>query len=126
MHNADHGTCRLGANPHAWRPLRSACRLVRFKAKGNRQTAVQGSGARLTHTLVRLGAASARWRRHRHGSPMSSKYAGRPDAVRALVQPDRVHRDLYIDEELFALEREHFFSNTWNYVGHDSQVPQPG
>ena len=48
------------------------------------------------------------------------------DAVRALVEPDRVHRDLYIDPELFALEQEHFFANTWNYVGHDSQVPNPG
>ncbi len=57
---------------------------------------------------------------------MTSKYRARPDAVRSLVQPDRVHRDLYIDEEIFALEREHFFVNTWNYVGHDSQLPQPG
>jgi phenylpropionate dioxygenase-like ring-hydroxylating dioxygenase large terminal subunit len=56
----------------------------------------------------------------------TSKYTGRPDAVHALVQPDRVHRDLYIDDELFALEREHFFVNTWNYAGHDSQLPQPG
>jgi phenylpropionate dioxygenase-like ring-hydroxylating dioxygenase large terminal subunit len=55
-----------------------------------------------------------------------SKYRGQPDAVRALVQPDRVHRDLYIDAEIFALEQEHFFANTWNYVGHDSQVPKPG
>lgn len=55
-----------------------------------------------------------------------SKYRGRPDAVRALVEKDRVHRDLYIDEELFALEQEHFFSNTWNYIGHDSQVPNAG
>ena len=43
----------------------------------------------------------------------------------ALVQADRVHRDLYLSEELFALEQEHFFANTWIYVGHASQVPQP-
>jgi phenylpropionate dioxygenase-like ring-hydroxylating dioxygenase large terminal subunit len=54
------------------------------------------------------------------------RYRGDPAAVSALVQPDRVHRDLYIDEEIFALEQEHFFANTWNYVGHDSQVPKPG
>ena len=53
-------------------------------------------------------------------------YLGNPDAVRALVQPDRVHRDLYIDPEVFALEQEHFFANTWNYVGHASQLPKPG
>jgi phenylpropionate dioxygenase-like ring-hydroxylating dioxygenase large terminal subunit len=46
--------------------------------------------------------------------------------VAALVEPDRVHRDVYLSEELFALEREHFFVQTWNYVGHASQVPQAG
>ncbi len=55
-----------------------------------------------------------------------SRYRGQPEAVRALVQGDRVHRDLYIDDEIFALEQEHFFSNTWNYIGHGSQLPQPG
>ena len=55
-----------------------------------------------------------------------SRYRGRPDAIRALVEPNRVHRDLYIDAELFALEQEHFFANTWSYVGHESQVPMPG
>jgi benzoate/toluate 1,2-dioxygenase subunit alpha len=53
-------------------------------------------------------------------------YRGNPDAVRALVQPDRVHRDLYISQDLFELEQEHFFANTWNYAGHGSQLPQPG
>ncbi|RYF62302.1 MAG: oxidoreductase, partial [Comamonadaceae bacterium] len=57
---------------------------------------------------------------------MSHLYRGRPDAVRALVQDDRVHRDLYLSEELFALEREQFFANTWNYLGHASQVPNAG
>ena len=54
------------------------------------------------------------------------RYRDDPAAIRALVQPDRVHRDLYIDEELFALEQEQFFANTWNYVGHDSQIPNLG
>lgn len=53
-------------------------------------------------------------------------YRGNPDALRALVEPDRVHRDLYISDEVFALEQEHFFANTWNFVGHDSQIPQVG
>lgn len=55
-----------------------------------------------------------------------SKYRSNFQALRALVQPDRVHRDVYIDPELFELEQEHFFANTWNYVGHDSQLPNPG
>ena len=57
---------------------------------------------------------------------MPNRYRGRPDAVRALVRDDRVHRDLYLSEELFALEREQFFANTWNYLGHASQVPNAG
>ena len=43
--------------------------------------------------------------------------------VLSLVEDDRVHRDLYLNPELFALEQKHFFANTWNYVGHASQVP---
>ncbi len=53
-------------------------------------------------------------------------YSGNPEALNALVQPDRVHRDLYISDEVFALEQEHFFANTWNFVGHDSQIPKQG
>src|SRR6478672_8146329 len=55
-----------------------------------------------------------------------SRYRGRPDAIRALVEPDRVHRDLYIDAEIFALEQEHFFANTWSYVCHASQLKNAG
>ncbi len=46
--------------------------------------------------------------------------------IAALVQDDRVHRDLYLSSELFALEQRHFFANTWNYLGHASQVPAAG
>ncbi len=53
-------------------------------------------------------------------------YRGNSAAIAALVQDDRVHRDLYLSEEIFALEQEHFFANTWSYVGHASQVPNPG
>ena len=47
-------------------------------------------------------------------------------AVRALVEEDRVHRDVYLSDEIFALEQRHFFANTWNYLGHASQVPNSG
>ncbi|QDL37258.1 aromatic ring-hydroxylating dioxygenase subunit alpha [Rhodoferax sediminis] len=46
--------------------------------------------------------------------------------IAALVQDDRVHRDVYLNEELFALEQQHFFANTWSYLGHASQVPAAG
>jgi phenylpropionate dioxygenase-like ring-hydroxylating dioxygenase large terminal subunit len=55
-----------------------------------------------------------------------SRYREDPDAVRALVQDRRVHRDLYIDPELFELERERFFARTWQYAGHASEIPDAG
>ncbi|MBL0089419.1 MAG: Rieske 2Fe-2S domain-containing protein [Ideonella sp.] len=55
-----------------------------------------------------------------------SKYQGQPDAIRALVRDTEVHKDAYIDQEVFELEMEHLFANTWVYVGHASQVPNKG
>lgn len=43
-----------------------------------------------------------------------------------LVQPDRVHKDLYLSDELFAREQRELFGRTWNYLGHASQIPQTG
>ncbi len=43
-----------------------------------------------------------------------------------LVQDDRVHRDAYVDAAVFALEQERIFRRAWLYVGHESQVPNPG
>ncbi|HYF20112.1 MAG TPA: aromatic ring-hydroxylating dioxygenase subunit alpha [Ramlibacter sp.] len=48
------------------------------------------------------------------------------EQVRALVEPDRVHRDLYTSPHVFEWEQRHFFANTWNYVAHASQVPAAG
>ncbi len=55
-----------------------------------------------------------------------SKYRGNRQAIEALVREGAVHRDLYIDQELFELEMEHLFANTWIYVGHESQIPNAG
>ena len=46
--------------------------------------------------------------------------------IAALVEDDRVHRDVYLSADVFALEQQHFFANTWNYLGHASQVPAAG
>ncbi len=53
-------------------------------------------------------------------------YREDPQRLAALVRPDSVHRDVYRDPEVFELEMERLWRNTWIYVGHDSQVPQPG
>ena len=55
-----------------------------------------------------------------------SHYTGDADRIRKLVREAEVHRDVFIDEELFHLEMEHLFANTWVYVGHDSQTPNEG
>ena len=54
------------------------------------------------------------------------RYRDDSQALLKLVEPDRVHRDVYIDPEVFALEMERLWSRTWIYVGHTSQVPQAG
>jgi phenylpropionate dioxygenase-like ring-hydroxylating dioxygenase large terminal subunit len=46
--------------------------------------------------------------------------------IRALVEPDRVHRKCYTDPEIFALEMQNIHEKTWIYVGHESQVKNPG
>ena len=38
----------------------------------------------------------------------------------------RVHRSAMISEEICALERERIFDRCWLYVGHDSEIPNPG
>jgi benzoate/toluate 1,2-dioxygenase alpha subunit len=55
-----------------------------------------------------------------------ARYRGNVEAIKGLVRETEVHRDVYIDEEVFQLEMEHVFANTWAYVGHDSQVAKPG
>ena len=48
------------------------------------------------------------------------------EEIAALVEPDRAHRKAYIDPDLFDLEMERIFENAWVYVGHESQVKNPG
>ena len=43
-----------------------------------------------------------------------------------LIRDDEVHRDVYVSEEVFALEMDRIFGSAWIYVGHDSQIPEPG
>jgi phenylpropionate dioxygenase-like ring-hydroxylating dioxygenase large terminal subunit len=43
-----------------------------------------------------------------------------------LVQPDRVHRTVYSDAEIFDREIAEIFHKQWIYCGHESQVKEPG
>ncbi len=45
-----------------------------------------------------------------------------------LVDTERgtVSRRLYVDEELFELEMERIFTQTWVFIGHETEIPEPG
>lgn len=43
-----------------------------------------------------------------------------------LIGEDRVHGSLYYDPAVFRDELERIWYRTWVYVGHESEVPQPG
>ncbi|MGI9229039.1 MAG: aromatic ring-hydroxylating oxygenase subunit alpha [Gammaproteobacteria bacterium] len=44
----------------------------------------------------------------------------------SLVREDSVHRDVYTDPEIFQLEMQRIWGRAWIYVGHESQVKEPG
>ncbi len=46
--------------------------------------------------------------------------------IENLVQPTRYHRNVYTDPEIFDLEMERIWARSWIYIGHESQVPEPG
>ena len=46
--------------------------------------------------------------------------------VARLVEPDRVHKSVYTDEQLFTLEMERIHEKVWIYCGHETQVKKPG
>jgi phenylpropionate dioxygenase-like ring-hydroxylating dioxygenase large terminal subunit len=46
--------------------------------------------------------------------------------VRQLIEPDRVHRTVYTDQQIFDRELTQIFERVWVYCGHQTQIPQPG
>ena len=46
--------------------------------------------------------------------------------IAGLVEPHRVHRRVYTDPAIFALEQERIFARAWCYVAHESQLPETG
>lgn len=48
------------------------------------------------------------------------------DDIDALVLPDRVHGKALTDPAIFDAEMEIIFEQGWSYIGHESEIPNPG
>jgi len=43
-----------------------------------------------------------------------------------LIREDRVHASIYYDPDIFEMELEKIWSRVWVYVGHESELSEPG
>jgi fatty-acyl-CoA synthase len=59
------------------------------------------------------------------GGPGGRGDGVRPD-YRRLIEPARVHGSLYTDPRIFADELRQIWYRTWVFVGHESEIRQPG
>ena len=52
--------------------------------------------------------------------------AGRVDDRLEADREFRVHRSIYEDADIFDAEMEFVFQRQWNFLCHESQIPNPG
>lgn len=52
--------------------------------------------------------------------------SGMPTDYHALVQDSRVHGSLYVEPSVFQEEMERIFHDGWSFIGHESEIPEPG
>ena len=50
------------------------------------------------------------------------------DALEEIVRPHEglISRRIFTDPEVFELELERIFGKGWFFIGHDSEIPEPG
>lgn len=46
--------------------------------------------------------------------------------IKALVQPNSIHKSVYTDQAIFDMEMERIFGRVWLYVAHESQLRETG
>ena len=55
-----------------------------------------------------------------------SQSSTKPEQIESLFNGRQVHRDVYTSQDIYQLEMQHLFSNTWVFVGHESQTQKKG
>ena len=48
------------------------------------------------------------------------------EEISSLIEPDRVHRRVYTDPEIFKLEMQRIWGRAWVFIAHESMLPNPG
>ena len=42
------------------------------------------------------------------------------------LKQGHISREIFVNEAIYRLEQEQVFTRAWLFVGHESQIPQPG
>jgi hypothetical protein len=42
------------------------------------------------------------------------------------LKSGQISREIFVNEEIYAEEQEKIFARSWLFVGHESQIPNPG
>src|SRR5262245_6770430 len=85
----------------------------------------EGERPLITRVRLSLGRDGLEWRADDPARSCAMSALSH-EQIRSFVQPGRVHRRIYTDPEIFELELERIFGAAWIYVGHESQIRNPG